>query len=83
MERSPEPAAGTGQVTEESTANLAGEVRLKSIAASMSDNAVLLPKAGEYGVVVHVRDDPRIDELEEGSFAQTAERRLVQLWSMA
>ncbi|MBB4910569.1 hypothetical protein [Actinophytocola algeriensis] len=76
----PEPAGGTWDTTEEATTNLAGEVRLKSIAASMSDNAISLPQSGEYGVIVYVRDDPRVDELEEGSFAETAERWLVQLW---
>jgi hypothetical protein len=79
----PDAANGTWDVIEESTTDLRGEVRLKSIAAAMSGNSVPLPRPGGYGVIVHVRDDPRMGELEEASFAETEERWLVRLWPLA
>lgn len=76
----PEPSAGQWDATEVLTTNLAVSVRLKSLAHEMSDKTLPLPQSGDYAARVHVRDDPNIDELDAGSFANTNERWLVQLW---
>lgn len=76
----PEQNTDQWDATEELMVNLAGGVCLKSIAADMSDKILPLTQAGDYGAIVHVRDDPNIGELEEGSFEETNEHWLVQLW---
>jgi hypothetical protein len=78
----PEPIIEDWDASGELTTNLASAVKLKSLTMEMSDQALQLPQAGDYGTVVHVRRDPRVAELEEGSFARTAERWLVQLWHL-
>ena len=76
----PEPATGRWDASEELTADLSGAVRLQSVTMAVSDHRLSLPRSGPYGVAVHVRDDPRGADIEEGSFARTAERWLVRLW---
>lgn len=76
----PAPSTDRWDATEELRTNLAGSVRLKSLAHEMSDKTLPLPQSGDYGARVHVRDDPNIDELDTGSFADTNEHWLVQLW---
>lgn len=76
----PEPSTSRWDTTVELTASLTEGVRLRSLTMEISDHILSLPQAGDYGAVVHVRDDPQVDELEEGSFADTEERWLVRLW---
>jgi hypothetical protein len=76
----PVPSAEDWDATEELAINLMGEVRLKSLTMEMSERALSLPQAGDYGAIVHVRDDAQVADLEEGSFADTNEQWLVQLW---
>jgi len=79
----PEAGAARWDATEELTTNLTDDVRLRSRTMEISDKILPLPRPGDYAAIVHVNDDPQTDQLEEGSFAHTAERWLVQLWPIA
>lgn len=76
----PEPIGEHGGVGEELAIDLIGAVRFASVTMTFSEQILPLPRDGAYGAFVSVRDDPEVERLEEGSFATTSERWLVQLW---